>query len=39
LGVFVPADQKTSSACEKVYQIGSPTVFNLTPWPNEDYLK
>jgi len=39
LGVFVPADQKTSSACEKVYQIGSPTVFNLTPWPNEDNLK
>ena len=40
LAVFVPADQKTSNACEKILsQIGSPTVFNLTPWPNESNLK
>jgi hypothetical protein len=40
VAVFVPADQKTSNACEKILsQIASPTVFNLTPWPLEKNFK
>ena len=36
LAVFAPADAKTSNACDQVlHLIGSPTVFNLTPWPNK----